>query len=153
VRSTTFLFTTLCTSVQVLGEKLGQSHLSQNICAGHNAAPRHHAGQSAYRAAPRAARYLGVRARARLPNAASRLPNVPRPKTPWILRRAMRRTDRTHTASDRQFVAVFPLCIVPRPLNRRASSSTCIAYKRPSSLPRALEHRRPASPCSATSRQ
>jgi hypothetical protein len=82
VRSTTLLFTLSCTSVQVLGEKLDQSHLSQNIRAGHDAAPRRRASQSvghAARAVPRAARRLGVRVLwARLLEAPACLPQAAR---------------------------------------------------------------------------
>jgi hypothetical protein len=41
------VFTARSTSVQVLAEKLGQSHLSQNIRATHSPAPRRRIGQSA----------------------------------------------------------------------------------------------------------
>jgi hypothetical protein len=49
------VFTARSTSVQILGEKPGQSHLSQHVRARHGAAPRRRAGQCAARAVPRAA--------------------------------------------------------------------------------------------------
>jgi hypothetical protein len=78
----------------------------------------------------------------------ARLPNAPRPETPWVLRCAVRRSPVAPDQPDARHVGppvlrgVPSLCVVPRQLIRRPSSSTCVAYKRLSPLHRALEHRR-----------
>jgi hypothetical protein len=104
VRPTTLLFTLWYTSVQVLGEKLSQSHLSRNVRAGNDAAPRRRGGQSL---GPPAT--LGFRAPAR---AFPRRRTFPRPHAP-------------HDASKHPrhvFAAgpspVLPLCAVPRRVPR-----------------------------------